>query len=119
MHRWDAERAIGRDPTIDAALAADGIDEYFALALPRLMRREGVGAPSESLLVRTIDTGDEWHVAAADGTVVAVDDPAQVPAATVSGAAEHVLLALWRRPIPPGAVTVDGDDPGWLSLGGM
>lgn len=119
VHRWDAEQAVGRTPTIDAALAADGIDEYFVLALPRLMHREHVGAPAESLLVRTVDTGDEWHVAAGEGSVVVVADPAQVPAATVSGSAEHVLLALWGRPIPPGAVTVEGADPGWLSLGGM
>jgi uncharacterized protein (TIGR03083 family) len=119
VHRWDAERAVGRTPSIDPALAADGIDEYFGLALPRLMHRERVGAPPASLLVRALDTGDEWHVAAGDGTVLPVEDPARVPGTTVSGAAEQVLLALWRRPIPPGAVTVEGDDPGWLSLGGM
>ena len=48
----------GWTPTIDAALAADGIDEYFVLALPRLIKREGVAAPERSMLVRTTDTGD-------------------------------------------------------------
>ena len=119
VHRWDAERAIGASPTIEPALAADGVDEYFGLALPRLMRREHVGAPTAAVLVRAVDTGDEWRVAADDGSVAVIDDPVGEVAATISGAAQDVLLALWRRPVPDGAVQVDGTDPGWLSLGGM
>ena len=118
MHRWDAERAIGLDPTIDPVLAADGIDEYFGLALPRLMVREGREAPVGSLLVRAGDTGHEWHVEARDGTIVPASE-ASAPTATISGRAEHVLLALWRRPVPVDAITVEGDEPGWLGLGGM
>jgi uncharacterized protein (TIGR03083 family) len=116
VHRWDAERAIGITPSIDAALAADGIDEYFVLALPRLIKREGVAAPGRSMLVRTTDTGDSWHVAAGDGGIVAVE--AGEPATVVSGAAADVLLALWRRPVAAGAVEVSGDRA-WLDLGGM
>ncbi|MEO5898847.1 MAG: maleylpyruvate isomerase family mycothiol-dependent enzyme [Ilumatobacteraceae bacterium] len=117
VHRWDAERAIGLTPTIDPALAADGIDEYFAVALPRLMRREGVDAPAAVLLVETTDTGDRWLVAARDGTIVALDDGE--PVMRLSGNAADVLLALWRRPVPASAVTVAGEPIGWLDLGGM
>ncbi len=113
VHRWDVERAIGLDPSIDPALAADGIGEYFWLALPRLMAREGVEAPEQSLLVRTTDTGDEWHVAAADGGIV---EAGGEPSTTMIGTAPDVLLALWRR--PAGAITVVGDDA-WLDLGGI
>ncbi|MFT3854656.1 MAG: maleylpyruvate isomerase family mycothiol-dependent enzyme [Ilumatobacteraceae bacterium] len=116
VHRWDAERAIGLSPTIDAALAADGIDEYFGLALPRVMRREGRTAPAGSLRVQATDSGDEWQVESRDGTIVsAVGDPT----VTISGTAQDVLLALWRRPVPDGVVVIDGTDPGWLDLGGM
>ena len=116
MHRWDAERAVGLDPVIDPALAADGIDEYFALALPRLMSREGVVPPSGPLRVRTTDTGDSWDLLARDGAIHPAGD--DEPAATITGSAEHVLLALWCRPLPDGAVSVDGD-PTWLELGGI
>lgn len=118
VHRWDAQRAIGLAASIEPALAADGIDEYFVLALPRLMRREGVVAPEGSLRVRAVDTGDEWHVASVDGAIVAVGEDV-TPSVTVDGTAEHVLLSLWRRPVPDEAVTVVGADPGWLQLGGM
>jgi uncharacterized protein (TIGR03083 family) len=117
VHRWDAQRAIGQAPSIDPRLAADGIDEYFALALPRLMIRESVGAPAQTVLVRATDTGDEWHVGAGDGGIVAVTD-ATAPSTVLTGAAADVLLALWRRPLPGGAVTVQGDRS-WLDLGGM
>ena len=113
VHRWDVERAIGLDPDIDPVLAADGIDEYFWLALPRLMAREGVEAPERSLRVRTTDTGDEWHVTAVDGAIVEADGD---PSTTMTGPAADVLLALWRR--PAGAVDVDGDES-WLALGGI
>ncbi|MCU1504322.1 MAG: hypothetical protein JWM12_3676 [Ilumatobacteraceae bacterium] len=121
MHRWDAQHAIGLAATIDPALAADGIDEYFAVALPRLMRREGVVAPEAPILVRTTDTDDQWLVAARDGVIVDLDDvePAVEPVVEVSGSAEHVLLGLWRRPLATGAITVSGAPLGWLDLGGM
>ena len=81
------------------------------------MAREAVEAPSRTLLVRTTDTGDEWRVAARDGRIVAVED-GSAPSSVVSGTAADVLLALWRRPVASGEVSVDGDDT-WLTLGGM
>ena len=117
VHRWDAEHAIGAVATIDPALAADGIDEYFFLALPRLIRREGVEAPAVPLLVRTTDTEDRWLVGARDGTIAELDGG---DAATeLVGAAQDVLLTLWRRPVTAGAVTVSGATSEWLDLGGM
>ena len=117
MHRWDAQRAIGLAPAIDPVLAADGIDEYFALVLPRLIRREGVVAPTEPLLVRTTDTGDGWLIAGNGVTIVAVDDAP--PSGELAGEAQDVLLRLWRRPVPDDALTASGVAPRWLELGGM
>ena len=43
MHRWDAELAVGSTPeAIDPELASDGIDEYFELVIPRLVKRDKV-----------------------------------------------------------------------------
>ena len=53
---------------------------------------------------------------AATVRVVAVE--AGEPSTVVGGAAADVLLALWRRPVPAGAVEVGGDRA-WLDLGGM
>jgi uncharacterized protein (TIGR03083 family) len=117
VHRWDAERAIGLAPTIDPVLAADGIDEYFMLALPRLMRRERVEAPAAPLAVRTTDTDDHWLVGARDGTIAMLEDGD--PATELVGPADQVLLTLWRRPVPDGAVSVSGASIGWLDLGGI
>jgi uncharacterized protein (TIGR03083 family) len=121
VHRWDAQRAIGMTPTIDAALAADGVDEYFVLALPRLIAREGVAAPSTALLVEATDTHDRWLVAARDGTVVVHDarSGSETPAMSIRGRAEDVLLALWRRPIDDDALALAGDPLPWLELGGI
>lgn len=117
VHRWDAERAIGLTPTIDRALAADGIDEYFAVALPRLMRREGVQPPVAPLLVETTDTGGRWLVGRRDDTIALLDEAE--PASRISGTAEHVLLALWRRPVPEGTIAQTGSSIDWLDLGGI
>jgi uncharacterized protein (TIGR03083 family) len=124
VHRWDAEQAIGRSPVIDAALAADGIDEYFAVALPRLLHREAIRLTPGELRVRTTDTGDRWHVAERDGALVVRGDPEpEREAATATptelcGPAAAVLLTLWRRPVAAGAVELSGPTA-WLDLGGM
>ena len=68
--------------------------------------------------MRAVDTGDEWHIESVDGAIVEAAGGA-VPTATVEGSAQHVLLSLWGRSVPAGAVVVDGTDPGWLTLGGM
>ena len=117
VHRWDAERAVGLDPGVDPALAADGIDEYFALALPRLMAREGVVPPNGPLL-RAHDRHRRLVGRRSPATVRSIAAGDDEPAATITGSAEHVLLALWCRPVPDGAVSVDGD-PTWLELGGI
>jgi uncharacterized protein (TIGR03083 family) len=120
VHRWDAEHAIGRVPRIDPALAADGIAEYFRLAVPRLITREGVAPPDGVLAVTAADTGDRWLVHMVDGALVVAQDAEA--SAELSGPAEQVLLALWRRPVAAGTIDVSGDEElvaRWLQLGGL
>lgn len=116
VHAWDAEDAIGAVGPLDPAIAADGIDEYFGVMIPRLMSRTGRTCPVGTLAVACTDTGARVIARSDDGTAVVVD-PEATPEVEISGRSEDVLLALWgRRPLagPP-------DHPlaaAWLSFGG-
>lgn len=119
VHRIDAELAVGRTPVIDAELAADGIDEYWTVMLPRLLSREGLTPPQSVVAVRLTDRAGEWVADGRSGVVVLA--PAAAPAATISGDAAAVLLQMWGRPLEEGAITVEGDTTvadAWLALGG-
>ena len=118
VHRWDAQHAIGLAPTIDPALAADGVDEYWTYMLARMLIREQRSTPPTRIAVRTTDTGQRWAVDGSSGMPVSlrVDEPVQ---AEISGTAEALLLRLWGRPTD--GVVAEGDAAvidGWLSLGG-
>ena len=120
IHRWDAERAIGLTPTIDPVFADDGIDEYWGVMLPRLVIRQQLAVPSSVFGVATTDTRGSWVVDGTTGGVVVRLDGAE-PAAVLRGTANDVLLALWGRPVPHGALAVEGDQSvsdAWLALGG-
>ena len=130
VHRWDAEQAVSGDggstTPLDPVFAADGIDEYFELMLPRLIKRaagEGslIALPTTSLHVHCLDTHGEWLVLVADGALVMTREHAKGDAA-LRGRAEDVLLKLWGRPVTEGAVDVVGDAAAaeqWLALGGL
>lgn len=118
IHRWDLERAAGATTPIDPVLAADGIDEYFEIAIPRLVARDGVTLPTPPLRVACIDADDSWIVSSADG--YRVDDDGE-HAATISGRADTLLLALWGRAAID-ELDVDGDRDvatAWLAVAGM
>jgi uncharacterized protein (TIGR03083 family) len=120
VHRWDAQRAIGRSPSIDAAVAEDGIDEYWTVMLPRMCIRESRRTPASVLAVELTDTGCRWVIDGSGGLPV-LSTGGDDPSATLRGEAQHVLLRLWGRPIPDGSVHVSGDAAtatGWLAMGG-
>ncbi len=121
MHRWDAERAVGLDATIDPSLAADGIDEYFELAIPSLVVR-GIAVPSGSLHVHCTDVDGEWLVTSDDGEYRMIRAHEKGDAA-LRGPAEPILLRLWGRDSnradelsPVGDESVLAD---WLAIAGM
>jgi hypothetical protein len=120
VHRWDAEQAIGVAATLDPGLAADGVDEYFGVMLPRLVVRERLALPVGRIHVHLTDVPGEWTAVAEEGGVGLTRGHVKGDAA-IRGRAEDVLLALWRRPIGEGALDVVGDAEvadAWLSLGG-
>ncbi len=121
VHRIDAERAIGTPTPVDPAFASDGVDEYFGLIIPRLVRRERTALPSVSLHVHCTDTHGEWLIRAEDGGYVVVREHAKGDAA-LRGPAGALLMKLWGRPTDPfGEVEIVGDPAAaaaWLAVGG-
>ena len=120
VHRWDAQRAIGLAPTIEAEYATDGVDEYWTVILPRVISRQKLAVPTSVFAVETTDTEQRWVVDGGGGTV-SLGPEGAAASARLRGDAESVLLMLWGRPVPDGVVEVSGDRAvadAWLALGG-
>jgi len=105
VHRWDAQAAVGQTTPLSAELAADGVDEYLDVWLPRAEQRDDT--PSGTVHVHATDADGEWLVRLDEGTVVLTRAHARGDVA-LRGRAEDLLLVLWRRR-PLDAVEVLGD----------
>ena len=120
VHRWDAERAVGRRPAIETAFAADGIDEYWTVMLPRVISREKLRVPKSVFTTSTTDTDQRWIIDGRTGAVLPAGASVE-PQAELRGTALDVLLRIWGRPVADGAVECSGDATvagEWLALGG-
>lgn len=118
LHRWDAEAARGAPTPLDAALAADGIDETLTVMAPfRLAGRDDLHIGG-SIHVHCTDTEGEWTLRTEDG--LAVEHGHAKGDAALRGPASSVLLVLWRRLRPgEGGTEVFGDAAvldRWLAL---
>ncbi|MPQ98651.1 maleylpyruvate isomerase family mycothiol-dependent enzyme [Modestobacter sp. I12A-02628] len=99
MHRWDAERAVGRDAHIDPTVALDGIDEVLRMFLPRQLRLGRTSATEDTVHLRPQEMATSHSVGNGAASV-----------GTVSGPAEALLLLLWRRTtLDDPRLTVSGD----------
>lgn len=83
IHAWDAAAALGDAPALDAALAADGIDEVVGTMWPRQLRLDRVVEPDAGLAL-VVDAGGAWLLC-------------REAAATVEGDPEALALAMWHR----------------------
>ncbi len=123
VHRWDAEAAIAGRAELDAELAGQGVLEYFELAVPRILKRQGVLAPTVRLGVHCHDLGGG---VGGDVTVWTDGDGYHWTTehrdvdATLSGPSASLLLLLMGR-ADRSQVTITGDTgaaDAWLSLPG-
>ncbi|MFC0628719.1 maleylpyruvate isomerase family mycothiol-dependent enzyme [Kribbella deserti] len=108
IHTVDVLQAAGRDPEIDAEVAADGVDEAFRVFLPRLLIRGFPPAVTEPVTVVASDTGDVWTLSPVAGQAPRVDSTSAGGLATISAPAQQLYLALWKR-VSADLLTVEGD----------
>lgn len=95
MHRVDAEQAAGRQPEVETALAADGIDEFLAFFLAYTVKDPPPLGGSVHL--HCTDVEGEWTIAPGDdGACVVTRDHAKADTA-LRGRASDLLQVLWRR----------------------
>jgi uncharacterized protein (TIGR03083 family) len=95
VHRFDAELAIDAPQPIDAAVAADGIDEIFYMvdaASDRAGRGEG-----ETLHLHGTDRGDEWLLTL-DPDGLQVERRHAKGDLALRGAVSDLELLLYQRP---------------------
>ena len=64
VHRFDAERAAGRDYRVEAELASDGVDEYLDFVLPRTVAK-GLRLGG-SVHLHCTDVPGEWIIEPGD-----------------------------------------------------
>lgn len=106
LHRWDAQSAAGRPSAIDTELALDGIEELLSLVVPGAWP-EGEDLLGGSIHIHATDGPGEWTVSGAAGRPEVTRGHAKGDAA-VRGPASDLLLFLWGRPLPAGAVETFG-----------
>lgn len=119
MHRWDTQTAAGRDAMLDPNLSSEGIHEYLEMGLPRVVAREGVDLPSQSLHVHCTDVDGEWLIWSENGTfrMLPVHDKGD---AAIRGAAADIWLLLMGR-LDRSELDIVGDSAAadaWLDLPG-
>ena len=94
VHLWDAQQATGRERSIEAELASDGIDEFLDHFLSADDSAEAVGG---SVHLHCTDVPGEWTVRPQDDGAFAVAREHAKGDAAMRGAASDLLLVLWRR----------------------
>jgi uncharacterized protein (TIGR03083 family) len=105
IHRIDAQLAAGVTRPIDAPLAADGVDEFLTLFVPR-WGKEAVGA-GETLHFHCTDAEGEWLLLGSGDGVTVTREHAKADAAA-RGSASDLMLFVWGR-VPVSQVEVFGE----------
>ena len=107
-HLGDAQQTAGTAPSIDAALASDGIDEFLQWFAPNVP--DGTAPLGGSVHLHCTDVAGEWFVVdGAEGGLTVTREHAKGDCA-LRGAAGDLLFVLWRRlPLDRADVVGDGD----------
>lgn len=115
VHRWDAQDAAGGAEPVDRTLAADGIDEWLELFVPRFLARgDGVPADLVGATVHLHCTDDDLVDGTGEWLLRLTAEGAEVTRAhakgdaALRGPASDLLLVAWHR-LPLGRADVVGD----------
>jgi uncharacterized protein (TIGR03083 family) len=98
MHRLDAQLAAGNPEAIDAALAADGIDEWLWL-LPRRPWASTIEGEGETLHFHCTDVEGEWLVRLVPTGVEVEREHAKGDVAARGTASDLLLWMMGRGPV--------------------
>ena len=95
MHRCDAELANGELGSIDADVAADGVNEYFDL-FPLLPAAQAIKGDGETVHFHCTDREVEWLVTLTPDGLTLEPEHTKGDVA-VRGTANAIMLAVWNR----------------------
>lgn len=122
VHRWDAERAAGREHDVEAALAADAVDEFLTFSTGWVV--DGSSPLPGPVRLEATDVAGAWTVREDGARTLQLvglghgppgEAHATDPVTTVRGAASDLLLGLYRR-VGPERLSIQGDPYGWPAL---
>jgi uncharacterized protein (TIGR03083 family) len=122
VHRWDAERAAGHETDVDAAIAADAVEEFLMFSTEWVV--DGAAPLPGPVRIEATDSGDAWTVTEDAERVLHLvglghgppgQGNAADPVTTVRGTASDLLLGLYRR-VGPERLSIAGDPAGWPAL---
>ena len=108
IHRADAEAATGLSPAFEPWLAADGIDEFLQVMLPRCYQGGPVPGLRGVLALRCTDSDGAWTVGLGEDAAVVERGRSDEAECTATGPAGTVFGFVWNRPIGT-AVRLEGD----------
>jgi uncharacterized protein (TIGR03083 family) len=98
VHRADAQLALGLEPEIDPAVAADGIEEFLAnLPAFALDNIKGLG-DTDSLHLHATDGPGEWTIRLTDGGFTWAAEHGKAAVAVRGSLTDLLLLVYGRRP---------------------
>ena len=98
VHAWDAAAATGLPLTLDPEMAADGVDEFLTVMLPRwLTRQESATWAGETIHVHRTDGEGEWNITLGPAGAVEVERAHGKGDAAVRGPAVELLLWSYNR----------------------
>jgi uncharacterized protein (TIGR03083 family) len=114
MHRWDAQLAVGAPSPVEAALAADGVDEITGFVDGWLRRRPAEGLQGQLGLEAT-DAGLRWvlslspdHLEHVDGPLP-VDDAPRASTAVTATASDLLLWLTGRLDASDALIAISGE----------
>ena len=107
VHRWDAEITAGAPSPLDAAIAADGIDEWLGMLAVRGVGASPDGEEETTVHLHCTDVDGEWLVRRSpDG--LDIERAHAKGDVAARGTASDLDLYLWGR-VPVGALELFGD----------